>query len=375
MTFPLHPHEVQLIVENIDDKIRLQSELDYLRDRFWRSESLAILRTNSLVMKEVFNKVRSVSQSNSTVLLTGETGTGKGVIANLIHQHSQRRENQFINIHCGAIPETLLESELFGHEKGAFTGAVRRKLGKFEIAQAGTIFLDEIGTISSAIQVKLLQVLQEKIFQRVGGEVSIEADVRIIAATNADLKNMVSNDTFRSDLYYRLNVFPLEIPPLRERITDIPLLVEQFIKKLNRFNTKDIRGIDSEVLKALQNYTWPGNIRELENIIERAYILETSSILSRYSFPNELFDNMKEAHFHPIDTSLTLDKVRNQEVAVVEKKYLQELLTMYKGKINETAKAAGVGTRQLHKLMKKHGIRKEEFKQVEEKKYKRNDKF
>ena len=368
MTFPLHPHEVQLIVENIDDKIRLQSELDYLRDRFWRSESLAILRTNSLVMKEVFNKVRSVSQSNSTVLLTGETGTGKGVIANLIHQHSQRRENQFINIHCGAIPETLLESELFGHEKGAFTGAVRRKLGKFEIAQAGTIFLDEIGTISSAIQVKLLQVLQEKIFQRVGGEVSIEADVRIIAATNADLKNMVSNDTFRSDLYYRLNVFPLEIPPLRERITDIPLLVEQFIKKLNRFNTKDIRGIDSEVLKALQNYTWPGNIRELENIIERAYILETSSILSRYSFPNELFDNMKEAHFHPIDTSLTLDKVRNQEVAVVEKKYLQELLTMYKGKINETAKAAGVGTRQLHKLMKKHGIRKEEFKQVEEKK-------
>ncbi len=362
LTLPLGANEVKLALEQINETIRLQSELDYLRDQFWRKESLSILRTNSAVMKDVFSKVRSVSQSDSTVLLTGETGTGKGVIANLIHQHSSRRDKQFISVHCGAIPDTLLESELFGHEKGAFTGAVRRKLGKFEIANTGTIFLDEIGTISSAMQIKLLKVLQDKTFQRVGGEGEIYTDVRIIAATNADLNAMVNEGTFRTDLYYRLNVFPIEIPPLREREMDVPLLVEQFLKKLNRYYGKGITEVEPKVLLGLQQYKWPGNIRELENIIERAYIIETSSKLTQRNFPAELFKSRNKATTPKIDTSLTLEQIRSQEVERIEQLYLKKQLANHRGKIKDTAQAAGLGVRQLHKLMRKYQIRKEEFK-------------
>ncbi|MBN1561652.1 sigma-54-dependent Fis family transcriptional regulator [candidate division KSB1 bacterium] len=361
LTFPVSANEIKLLVDQINENIRLQSELDYLRDKFWNNESLALLRTNSPIMREVYNKIRSVSQSESTVLLTGETGTGKSIIANLIHQHSTRRDKQFISVHCGAIPDTLLESELFGHEKGAFTGAVRRKLGKFEIADKGTILLDEIGTISSAMQIKLLQIVQDRTFQRVGGEVTLNADVRIIVATNADLKAMVKRGEFRNDLYYRLNVFPIEIPPLRERAGDIPLLVEQFIKKLDRFYGKNIHGVHPQIVNALQEYTWPGNIRELENIIERAYIIATSSLLTRENFPNELFQN-KMTHARQIDTSLTLAHIRSRELERIEREYLKEQLANHRGKINATARAAGIGPRQLHKLLTKYGIRKEEFK-------------
>ncbi len=362
LTYPLLANEVRLVVDQITENIRLHSELDYLRDKFWNNESQSLLRTNSAVMRHVFDKIRSVSQSDSSVLLTGETGTGKSLIANLIHQHSRRRDKQFISVHCGAIPDTLLESELFGHEKGAFTGAVRRKLGKFEIADKGTIFLDEIGTISPAMQIKLLQILQERTFQRVGGEVTLRADVRIIAATNANLKAMVEKGDFRNDLYYRLNVFPIEIPPLRERIGDIPLLVEQFIKKLNRHYGKNLHGVEPSVLQALQNYAWPGNIRELENLIERAYIIESTSTLSRDNFPSELFQSQNAPHAPLVDTSLSLDKVRARAVERIEHAYLQELLAQHKGRISATAHAAGIGPRQLHKLLTKYNIKKEEFK-------------
>ncbi|MBN1464841.1 sigma-54-dependent Fis family transcriptional regulator [candidate division KSB1 bacterium] len=361
LTLPVSSNEVKLVIDQINENIRLQSELDYLRDKFWNDESLALLRTNSTVMRGVYDKIRSVSQSDSTVLLTGETGTGKSVIAHLIHQHSTRRDKQFISVHCGAIPDTLLESELFGHEKGAFTGAVRRKLGKFEIADKGTIFLDEIGTISAAMQIKLLQIVQDRSFQRVGGEMTLAVDVRIIVATNADLKAMVDCGEFRNDLYYRLNVFPIEIPPLRERAGDIPLLVEQFVKKLDRFYGKNIHGVDPAVLTALQKYSWPGNIRELENIIERAYIIATTPILTRDYFPNELFQS-KNTYTRLIDTSLTLSHIRGREIERIEREYLKEQLANHNGKINDTAKAAGIGPRQLHKLLTKYGIRKEEFK-------------
>ena len=359
---PIDPAEVKLITDSIHRDQQVYSELRYLRKQFWRRDSFAVVRTNSPAMKEVFEKIRSVAPTESTVLLTGETGTGKGVLANLIHRHSRRSEKQFIPIHCGAIPDTLLESELFGHEKGAFTGADRRKLGKFEIAQGGTIFLDEIGTISSPMQIKLLHVLQDRMYQRVGGETVLYADVRIIVATNADLKKMSDEGAFRQDLYYRLHVFPIEIPPLRERKEDIPLLVETFLEKLNRFSLKTIRDITPEVLNALYDYHWPGNIRELENLIERAYIIEMSPILRKKSFPIELFTQKPAMDSRLINTSMTLERARRNVIEKFEREYLAELLSEHGGRINRTAAAAGIGERQLHKLMKKYGIQKEDFK-------------
>ncbi|MBU1905352.1 MAG: sigma-54 dependent transcriptional regulator, partial [Proteobacteria bacterium] len=262
LTYPINAEEVKYVTEDIRDYIIVQSELDYLRDRFWQSDSFEVFHTKHPKMKDVYDKIRSVAPTRSTVLFVGETGTGKGVMARLIHRHSNRNNEQFISVHCGAIPDTLLESELFGHEKGAFTGAVRTKLGKFEIASGGTIFLDEIGTITPSAQVKLLQVLQDGTFQRVGREDTTQSNVRVISATNMDLKKMCDNGQFRRDLYYRLNVFPIELPTLKERIDDIPFFAEVFLDKLNKFLQKDIHDVHPKVMDAFRAYSWPGNIRE-----------------------------------------------------------------------------------------------------------------
>ncbi len=363
ITYPIDPEEVNHVTETINEAIILQSELDYLRDRFWQSDYLDLVKTKSLAMQEVFAEIRSVAPTKSTVLLIGETGTGKGLIARLIHQHSNRRDAQFISVHCGAIPDTLLESELFGHEKGAFTGAIRKKLGKFEIAKGGTIFLDEIGTITPSAQIKLLQVLQDGTFQRVGGEDTIQANVRVIAATNMDLEMMCDDGQFRKDLYYRLNVFPLEIPPLRERKEDIPHIAQIILQRLEKFNKKQIRSLNSSVMEGFMKYTWPGNVRELENLLERAYILETSSVLTVESFPAELLASQDVSAGVAVDSSLPLAEVRNRGVEDIERRYLRELLTSNRGRIKESAEVAGISTRQLHKLLNKYQIRKEEFKQ------------
>jgi DNA-binding NtrC family response regulator len=362
LSYPLDPEEVKHVAESITESIIKRSELNYLRDQFWRADALEFVQTKSTAMKTVFEKIRSVSPTKSNVLLIGETGTGKSVLAKLIHQHSNRRNAQFISVHCGAIPDTLVESELFGHEKGAFTGAIKRKLGRFEIAKGGTIFLDEIGTITPSAQVKLLQVLQDGTFQRVGGEETLETDVRVIAATNADLKKMCDDGKFRKDLYYRLNVFPIEIPPLTERIEDIPLFVETFLKKLNKFSAKNIQGIDPRVLDAFSKYSWPGNIRELENLVERAYILETSSGLTPASFPSELIGPESKPVFILSSEALTLAQARQIGIEEIERNYLREVLSRNKGKISESARAAGISSRQLNKLMNKYRIKKEEFK-------------
>ncbi len=227
--------------------------------------------------------------------------------------------------------------------------------------RGGTIFLDEIGTITPSMQIKLLQVLQERTFQRVGGEEIIEADVRIIAATNVDLKRMCEEGTFRTDLYYRLNVFPIELPPLRQRMEDLPLLIDTFLKRLNRLHGKDIVDVHPRVLEAFEKYSWPGNIRELENLVERAYILETSSVLMPEAFPSELFTAEASRSPVPLDTSLTLAEMRRRAVETVERQYLEALLTLHRGRVNRTAESAGVTPRQLHKLMSRHGIRKEAF--------------
>jgi transcriptional regulator with GAF, ATPase, and Fis domain len=313
-------------------------------------------------MNKVFEQIRSVAPTKSTVLLIGETGTGKNVLAQLIHQQSNRKDDQFISVHCGAIPDTLIESEMFGHEKGAFTGAVRRKMGKFEFATGGTIFLDEIGTITPAAQIKLLQVLQDGTYQKVGGEETLKTDVRVITATNADLKNMCNQGTFRNDLYYRLNVFPIEIPPLRKRLEDIPLFIETFLNKLNQFSLKTIHGVHPQVIESLRQYSWPGNIRELENLVERAYILESSSVLTPESFPSELFEAETTSVFIPSSEHLTLADARQRGIEEIERNYLKDVLARNKGIINESARDAGISSRQLNKLMNRYGIRKEEFK-------------
>ena len=362
LAIPVDPEEVKHVAEGIAESIIRQSELNYLRDQFWHVDSLEQVQTKSLAMEKVFDKIRSVSPTKSTVMLAGETGTGKSVLAKLIHQHSNRRKAQFISVHCGAIPDTLVESEMFGHERGAFTGAIKRKLGKFEIAGGGTIFLDEIGTITPPAQIKLLQVLQDGTFQRVGGEEMLKTDVRVIAATNADLKKMCDAGQFRKDLYYRLNVFPIEIPALRERIEDIPLFIEIFLRNLNNFSLKKIHSTHPRVMEAFSGYAWPGNIRELENLIERAYILEASAQLTPESFPSELFESESSAVFAPSNENLTLNRARQRGVEEVERNYLKNVLARHNGKIGESAETAGISTRQLNKLMNKYGIKKEEFK-------------
>ncbi len=362
ITAPIDAEEVRLVVDEMSREPRQQSELAYLRERIWKDDSLDIVQTLSPTMKKVLDNVMSVGPTKTTVLLLGETGTGKSFTAKLIHRHSNRKNGPLISVHCGAIPETLIESELFGHEKGSFTGAHRRKLGKFEVASGGTVFLDEIGTISKSAQVKLLTVLQEGIFQRVGGEQTLTANVRVIAASNADLKQMCNEGLFRKDLYYRLNVFPITIPQLYERKEDIPLFVNAFLNKFNQFSTKNILRVHPGVMEALLQYDWPGNIRELENLLERAYILETTSELTPESFPSELFDNTEPRTEIAIDTTDTLASVRKKGLVEIERRYLKELLFRNKGKINASASEAGVGTRQLNKLMHKYNLDKGIFK-------------
>ncbi|MCJ2164564.1 MULTISPECIES: sigma-54 dependent transcriptional regulator [unclassified Pseudodesulfovibrio] len=364
LTHPIEKAELGLIVDKVRESDVLQSELDYLRGQFWSEDFLDYVDTRSKNMRDVFVKTRQVAGTRSTVLLTGETGTGKSLIAKLIHAHSNRKNMPFISVHCGAIPDTLVESELFGHEKGAFTGAVRRKLGKFELAHGGTIFLDEIGTVSQSVQVKLLNVIQERMLQRVGGENDTPVDVRIIAATNEDMGELCEKGKFRRDLFYRLNVFPIRIPPLRDRREDIPRLSEYFIQQFNGLLNTEVKGIHPQVLDTLMEYEWPGNVRELENVIERACILETGDILLPESFPPDLLDTQGEVVTWPVKTSLPLKEARQITIDKFEKQYLSSLLDQCGGVIKDAALRAGVTTRQLNKLMTRHTLNKKDFKKT-----------
>jgi formate hydrogenlyase transcriptional activator len=270
---------------DIDDRKKAEEKLRQeniaLREEIGRGPMFEEIVGTSQPLKAVLSQIDKVAPTDSTVLITGETGTGKELIARAVHKRSARSGRAFISVNCAAFAPTLISSELFGHEKGAFTGALQRRLGRFELADGGTIFLDEVGELPPETQIVLLRVLQEREFERVGGTQSIKVDVRIITATNRDLNASVSNGSFRSDLFYRLQVFPIEIPPLRERREDIPLLVEYFIDRYARKTGKNIRRVSQETLELLQSYAWPGNIRELQNVVERSVILcetETFSI-------------------------------------------------------------------------------------------------
>jgi DNA-binding NtrC family response regulator len=361
LTYPIVGEEVKLVRDGIEGRERIRSELLYFRDRALETEVLGAAESRADSMKAVLHKIRQVAPTRSTVLLTGETGTGKSFLARVIHQTSTRADRQFISVHCGAIPDTLLESELFGHERGAFTGADRRRMGKFEIANKGTLFLDEVATVTPAMQVKLLNVLQERSFQRVGGETNVEVDVRILAATNMDLDKLTAEGAFRNDLFYRLNVFPIDVPPLRERREDIPILAEGFLDRLRRFDQREIEEIHPSVMEAFLNYRWPGNVRELENLLERAFILETSKVLTPENFPKELFTSVSTTQRLTFKLEDSLAAARRRAIADVERQYLKRQLEANGGRIDATAEAAGITPRQLHKLMTKHGFRKEDF--------------
>ncbi len=369
LSYPIKPAELKHVLDTVFTSLIGDTKPE--NGFFWKITLAHLVRTNSPLMQKVFEDIKRVAQTDATVLITGETGTGKNILAKLIHEHSHRFDKPFIPVHCGAIPENLIESEFFGHEKGAFTGAVRRKLGKFEIANGGTIFLDEIGTITPAVQIKLLQVLQEGVFYRVGGEHTIQTDVRIIAATNVDLKILAEQGVFRQDLYYRLNVFPIYVPPLRERKEDLPILVETILEKLNRRHRKNITTIDPEVMEAFEHYNWPGNIRELENVMERAYILETSDRLTPRNFPLDIMNSVRKDKVCIMDTirlitpsenKMTISQFRKYVVEQAEKAYISRVLKIHGGKIKVSADYAGITPRQLRKLMKKYGINKENFK-------------
>ncbi len=276
---PFSLEEMKLIVRKELDVHNLREENRSLREALGKRYEFKNIVARSAKMQEVLGSVERVAPTNSTVLLGGESGSGKDLIARAIHQHSRRVSGPFVKINCTAIPENLLESELFGFEKGAFTGAVASKPGKFELADKGTIFLDEIGDVPSSIQVKLLRVLQDREFERLGGTKTLKVDVRVVAATNQDLRAALEQGSFREDLYYRLNVVPINIPPLRERKEDIPYLVDHFIERFVRESGKPLRGITPAAQRLLMEFHWPGNVRELENIIERAVALSSGEVI------------------------------------------------------------------------------------------------
>lgn len=294
LTKPFSMEELLIIVRRLQEIRELECENLKLKEKIDELSHFEGIIGRSSKMQEVIDKVKVVSETGATILISGESGTGKELIANAIH-HSSRKDRPFIKVSCAALPETLLETELFGHEKGAFTGAIKQKKGRFELANGGTLFLDEIGDISPTVQVKLLRVLQERQFERVGGTETISIDVRIICATNKDLKKEVQRNAFREDLYYRLNVVHLHIPPLRERKEDIILLANSFIKKFSSQNNKDIKGISPETRELLVNYPFPGNVRELAHAIERAVILGNSEYIQPKDLPEDIMTYYKDS--------------------------------------------------------------------------------
>ncbi len=295
ITKPFDVDEVIAIVRNVLQKQDLQKEVAYLRSEVEKRTKFDNLIGSSPAMQPVFETIAEMAKSEATVLITGESGTGKEQVARAIHFSSRRRDKPFIAVDCAALPETLLESELFGHEKGAFTGATMQRLGKFELANKGTLFLDEIANLKPDMEAKLLRALQEREIQRVGGTKTIKVDIRIISATNIDLKRAVKEQRFREDLYYRLNVVPIHIPLLRERREDIPILVKHFLKRYNQEFNKDIKGVSERAQRYLMSYNWPGNVRELQNVIERLVALGKEEIISHDRLPLDILLAGEEA--------------------------------------------------------------------------------
>lgn len=324
----------------------LQNEIDKLSERNKFSRIIG----KSTPMRKVLDIVEQVAETKASVLITGESGVGKELVAHAIHNLSSRKDKKLVEVHCAALAESLLESELFGHEKGSFTGAIARKRGRFEVSDGGTIFLDEIGEISQQIQVKLLRVLQEKKFERVGGEETIEVDIRILSATNKDLKEETEKGNFREDLFYRLNVVNIRVPPLRDRKEDIELLAAAFLKEFSEENGKKINGIDQKARLALHNYSWPGNIRELRNCLESAVVMCKGSVITVDDMPSSIGSGSDEESVL-ISIGTSMDEA--------EKELIKATLFHENGNKTKTAEILGIGRKTLHRKINEYGLNEE----------------
>lgn len=330
------------------EKEQLRDENKRLRNELENKYRITNIVGNSNKMREVYQMISQVCKSNATVLIRGESGTGKELVANSVHYNSHRAKGPFVKVNCAAIPANLIESELFGHEKGAFTGAIKQKLGKFELAHKGTIFLDEIGSIGLDVQANLLRVLQEKEFERVGGQRTLKVDVRIVAATNKNLEQAVEEGTFRGDLYYRLNVFPIYMPPLRERKTDILLLADYFLEKYAKENDKEIKRFSTPAIDMLMAYHWPGNVRELENCIERSVLLCDVGVVHSYHLPPTLQTGME---------SDTLPELSLEDaVASLEREMIIDALKNTRGNITTAAQILKTTVRKFSYKAKRYGV-------------------
>ncbi|HKK62592.1 MAG TPA: sigma-54 dependent transcriptional regulator [Bacteroidales bacterium] len=341
VTKPFDPDDLTHLVRNAAKQVTLKSENESLKEKLTSLEDVEDIVGQSPSLRKVMQDVENIAQSNSSVIITGESGTGKELFARAIHSNSSRKYFPLISVHCGALTESLLESELFGHERGAFTGATFTRKGRFEMADGGTIFLDEIATISPKMQVELLRVLETKTFMRVGGNKEIKSDFRVICATNRDLAGMVKNGNFREDLFYRLNVLNINIPPLRERKEDIPLLVEHFIEKYCKSMSRDSLSIEDAALKHLMEFEFPGNVRELENMIERAIVVGNGKVIKLKDLPmgKEVMNNDVES------------------LGDLESKHIEKILEKYDWNISRSAKALNVDRATLYNKVKKYKIK------------------
>lgn len=360
LTKEVEDEELLLRIEKAIEKRKDILHLEQLKESLWDKYSFQNIIGTDKKMQEIYKLIESVCNTDATVLIYGETGTGKELIARAIHFNSLRKGNPFIAVNCAAISETLMESEVFGHEKGAFTGAYKQKPGKIELADKGTLFLDEIGDMSIQLQAKLLRFLQYKTFERVGGTQELIADVRVVSATHQNLEKMIEQGKFRQDLFYRLNVVHIEIPPLRERIGDLPLLLDYLIKQINAKLNKNIEKFSQEAIEELAAYNWPGNIRELENLIERIALTCNEKAISkdsvsRYLRPAEVQGEKTGVFINP---DLTLDEIKGN----VEKKYIEMLLSKYHGNINLVAKITKMTTRTIYNKIKTCGINIKDYK-------------
>lgn len=342
LTKPLDLDRLSLLVKRALQNRELVLRHRELEEQLQSNKTFEHIIGKSAAMEHVFEMIRKVAPSRASVLITGESGVGKELIASAIHNLSPRKDKSYIKVHCAALAESLLESELFGHEKGAYTGAVSQKRGRFELADGGTIFLDEIGEINQNLQIKILRVLQEKQFERVGGEKSVTVDTRLITATNRDLEKEVENGTFRSDLYYRLNVVHIHVPPLRERKEDLPLLIAAFIKEFSEENAKSISGIEPKARAALYAYEWPGNIRQLRNCLESAVVMSSDDIIRLSDLPE---------HVREAEQTAAIRVQIGTTLAEAEKHIILETLAAYKGNKSKTADILGIGRKTLHRKL------------------------